>query len=211
MDTCNDLGFPAVCFSSLHWITSSPLCCLLQRSHSNQYCSHHFRSNGILRWYRHQSQRGEEKDSTSFPPGCPSQPHTANWGEGDEQRLWKTLPLAEGMTFSRKSFPLASRKVHPSSTQYLHCRERTGFLSRRELCFLQHLSDPREPLVLYQTLKSQRAVKSTGFLKKKSASPCHFVLSHLHITSTTEIMFWRKLVVIILIITPILLVRYTNS
>lgn len=58
--------------------------------------------------------------------------------------------------------------MHHSSIQHLHWHERTGFLSGRELCFLQHLSDPGDSLALYQTLVPE-GCNSTG-LKKALAT-----------------------------------------
>lgn len=130
-----------------------------------QYCSHHFRGNSTLHCSRHKRLSGEKQDSTSFLPHYPTQPHTAN-AVSDSHRLCLWLRVQHS---ARKAFHDLGEMY--SSIQHLCWHTRTGLLSGRELCFLQHLSDPRDSLARYQILVLE-GCNSTGFKIKKPLLLC---------------------------------------
>lgn len=96
------------------------LCSVLQRSHSMQYCSHHFRGNSTLHCSRHKRLSGENQDSTSFLPHYPTQPHTANV-VSDSHRLCLWLRVQHS---ARKAFHDLGEMY--SSIQHLCWHTRTS-------------------------------------------------------------------------------------
>lgn len=172
MDTCNDLGLPGVsfAFSSIKSVQVPSVACCRETTASNiaaitSEATTHSTAPG-------RRIKGGKERQHSLPPGLPTTATHHKLRLGRWAVTLKAFSFGWGdKAFGRKSFRPASRKVHPASIPRLHWHERTGFLPGRELCFLQHLSDSKDPLAFYQTPKSQRTVTAQDFKTKKKSQP----------------------------------------
>lgn len=120
MDTCNDLGLPGLCFASLSPLNQfkSPLLLAAEKPQQAILQPSTSEATTYSTALGQRVKGGGKKDSIALPLGCPPQPHTANWGWGDEQWLWKPLPLAEGTKHSagKALAQPAERYIPPASS-----------------------------------------------------------------------------------------------